>query len=203
MIAITARHHAPMGTESASPVSRVITVTLTATPGCSTRTVAKALGLDESTADYHLRRMRKRGEVVAEPHGRELAWFLNGSGLCPVLKQAVPAVRRPETLATALALRETPATAREVSERAGVPLGSVRWAAGVLEEAGVLVKSPSGRLALRPGADVCIRRAAEGARCELWGRCEVSRALPHKGQGGGAVSAAPRMPSLLRVGKAP
>lgn len=166
-----------MSPTNATPAARAISDTLAAMPGSSTRAVARALGVDESTADYHLRRLRRRGDVVAQAHGRELAWFLSGSGLCPVLKRAVPAMRREEVLATARALDETPASARIVAERAGVPVGAVRWAAGVLEEAGLLERSRSGRLALRRGADVCIRRAAEGARCELWGRCEVSRAL--------------------------
>lgn len=172
-------------TAPATTAAPAISALLAATPGASTRAVARGLGVDESTADYHLRRMRKRGHVVSQPHGRELAWFLAGSGLCPVLKRAVPAVRRAEVLATALALRETPDTAGRVAERAGVPVGAVRWAAGALEEAGVLVRSELGRLALRPGADVCIRRAAEGARCELWGRCEVSRALEAERPGQG------------------
>lgn len=167
-----------MGAITEAPrAATAIPALLAAAPGLSTRAVARGVGVDESTADYHLRRMRKRGHVVAEPRGRELAWFLSGNGLCPVLKRAVPAVRRPEVLSVALALSETPASARAVSERSRVPVGAVRWAAGVLEETGMVARTESGRLFLRPGADVCVRRAAAGARCELWGRCEVSRAL--------------------------
>lgn len=151
-------------------------------PGLSTRGVARALEVDESTADYHLRRLRKRGRVVAQPLGRELCWYASDNGLCPVLKRAVPPMRRDEVARVARALDEVPATAAALAERAGVGVGAARWAAGILVCAGVARKTASGRVALRDGAATCVVAALSGERCGLWGKCSVSRALAEEAQ---------------------
>lgn len=47
-------------------------------PGLSTREVALASGVDEGTADYHLRRLENAGVVLRRRRGRALAHYLNG-----------------------------------------------------------------------------------------------------------------------------
>lgn len=47
-------------------------------PGMSTRDVAEAIAVDEATADYHLRRLRKAGVVIRRRYGRTLAHYLSG-----------------------------------------------------------------------------------------------------------------------------
>lgn len=148
---------------------------LRATPGLSTRAVARAVGVDESTADYHLRRLRQSGGASSETVGREVVWYAGGCGFCPILRQAIPVLRRPEALAVAMALDETPTSASRLAQRAGMRVGTVRWIAEVLEKCGILTKTASGRLTLHEGAHVCVSKAAGAQRCELWGKCPLSR----------------------------
>ncbi|HWH07791.1 MAG TPA: winged helix-turn-helix transcriptional regulator [Candidatus Thermoplasmatota archaeon] len=144
-------------------------------PGASTRKVAHALAVDDSTAAYHLRRLRREGKVVEQRQGRERCWYNAGRGMCPVLRQAVPALRREETARVAQALGETPQPATWIARAAGVPLGQVRWALLVLEKAGLVARSSLGRVQLADGADVCVRNALQAKGCEAWGECPVSR----------------------------
>lgn len=145
--------------------------------GLSTRAVAKGVGVTESTADYHLRRLRREQRVLAEEAGREVRWFATPCGLCPVLRQAIPAMRRAPVASVALALSEWPLTSRAVAERAGVPLGQTRQALPLLERIGIVERSRTGRVALRDGAALCVPKAIAGERCALWGACPMSRSL--------------------------
>lgn len=47
-------------------------------PGACTRELAHALGVDDSTADYHLRRLQKAGLVVRLRPGKRTAHYPNG-----------------------------------------------------------------------------------------------------------------------------
>lgn len=143
-------------------------------PGLSTVELARRTATDESTADYHLRRLRRAGAVVCERAGRELAWYSNGGGFCPVLKRAIPAFRRPTVVALAQALDDQFRNASDLAARAGITVGEVRWAAELLRWAGVAEPSPSGRLRLVDGARVCMGRAMARAGCDQWGRCGPS-----------------------------
>ena len=154
---------------------------LRARPGASTRDIARSLGVSEWTADYHLRRMLKAGDVTSEPLGRTRCWYASGCGLCPVLRRAVPALRRPEARALALAAEEwPPLPLPRLAQRAALAIGTARWTAGVLEEAFLLERTRFGRLSLRRGAATCVAAAASGERCGLWGKCHVSRAWADK-----------------------
>lgn len=146
-----------------------------AMPGASTREVSRAAGVSEWTADYHLRRMLRAGEVTTENVGRTRRWYLASCGLCPVLKRAIPALRRPEAQAVALAAEDYPETLPRLARRAGLPIGTTRWITSVLEDAFLLERSRYGRLSLRHGAQTCLGAATHGRRCDLWGRCPVSR----------------------------
>lgn len=151
---------------------------LEAEPGASTRKVALALAMDDSTADYHLRRLRREGRVQVQRQGRETCWFNAHAGLCPVLRRVIPAMRRTETLRVALALEDSPRPATHVAERSGVPLGQVRWALGVLERSGLVARTSRGRVQLAEGAAVCVGKAVQATRCDAWGECAVSRRGP-------------------------
>lgn len=150
---------------------------VTLVPGAHTRQAASIVGVPESSADYHLRALVKEGRLTSEFNGRTRHWYARGCGLCPVLRRAVPALRRKEARAFAFALEETPAPAVAVATRAGVSVGSARWAATVLQGAGLLASTRNGRLALRTGARTCLEKAETGQRCQEWGRCPVSRAI--------------------------
>ena len=150
---------------------------VTELPGAHTRQAAAAVGVPESSADYHLRRLVKEGKLLSEFSGRTRHWYARGCGLCPVLRRAVPMLRREEARACAAALDETPATAIALATRAGVTLGTARWTASVLHEARLLARVRNGRVALRPGARTCLEKAVRAERCNEWGRCPVSVAF--------------------------
>lgn len=144
-------------------------------PGLSTRQVARLSAVNESTADYHLRRLRRAGRVTEERVGRERLWYAAGCGLCPVLRRAVPAFRREEVALVARVLSDRPLTVRTLAEATGLDVGPARWAAHVLGESGILVKSGRGLLLLADGGEVCVQKAIQGERCAMWGRCPLSR----------------------------
>lgn len=145
-------------------------------PGVSTTHLARALDLDPSTVDHHLRKMRRASRVLSSPVGREMCWFAARSGLCPVLLRAIPALRRPGVAALARSLDEFPQTAPSLAQRSGVDVEQVRWAGSVLVGYGLAQRSSQGFLRLAPGAGVCIARAAAGERCAEWGKCAPSKA---------------------------
>ena len=151
---------------------------LRGTPGASTRMVAKAIGTDDSTADYHLRRMRKESRVAMEQSGREVTWWPGGCAFCPILRRAIPALRRPGAQETARVLDDWPTTAADISLRSGAPVHRVRAAAAAFVRAGLAVRSRRGRVARAPGAQRCIAMARAGAPCDQWGRCEMSQRAP-------------------------
>ncbi len=143
-------------------------------PGTSTRGVARAASIDESTADYHLRRLRRSGRVSVERSGRELAWFLASRAFCPVLKGAIPAISRESVAAVARALDTRPRTAADLARRSGRTMGEVRWAALRLREAGLAARTASGRVYLPADKEICMGRALSRSPCDLWGRCAPS-----------------------------
>lgn len=161
--------------QESEPASADLLQAIRLRPGASTREIAAMTGNSEWTADYHLRRLAKAGLVMSEMRGRVRCWFLASCGLCPVLRRAMPALRRPEARAVAWASDETPVTAAQLAARAGVSKGSTRWVAGVLTHAFILERSTGGRTSLRAGAQTCIAQATSGQRCALWGKCSVSR----------------------------
>lgn len=148
-----------------------------AMPGASASVIARAVGMHESTVTYHLRRLARRGLVHVEPRGRERRWYAAGCGLCPVLRAAIPILRRDEARRVAAALDETPRSASVLARRADVRVGTVRWTAATLEQAGIVQKSRGGRVALHEGARVCIMKAGAEEACGAWGACPMSRRL--------------------------
>jgi predicted transcriptional regulator len=147
-----------------------------ARPGASTRELATSLRLAESTVDYHLRKLKRDGALVCDPNGRSIAWFLAGHGLCPVLRRAVPMMRRSDARAVADALiPDLPTTSAALARSTGLPWGSARWTLQLLEDAGLVERLRTGRAVLAPGAETCRGKATRAERCGLWGACEVSK----------------------------
>lgn len=161
--------------ETENGIRETIEAHVLATPGCSTRAVARAVGVDDSTADYHLRRLRKEGVLRCHDGRRQVSWWHRASGpFCPVLLDAIPIFRREGVAETARALEEWPTTASELARRCGVPLGQVRWNVEVLGQLGLLAKTRTGRAGLAAGARVCVEMAAAGRWCDRWGKCPFS-----------------------------
>jgi DNA-binding transcriptional ArsR family regulator len=158
-------------------------------PGITTRQLAARIGVDETTASYHLRRLRRAGLVVSEAQGRSVHWFAASAGYCPVLRAAIPVMRRLDPRAVAHALDATPCTRVELAARAGVPVGAARWSLELLARSGIAERAKGGRVALARGAEVCRVKAAAGARCGLWGECAMSQRFTT------AAAAAPSPPA--------
>ncbi len=154
--------------------ARILRV-LAAAPGANTRHVARTLELDESTASYHLRRLSKQGHVASERRGREVVWFMGQMRLCPILRAAMPIMRRPTVTQLAHTLDERARTIPELAQKSGLTLGETRWAADTLADAGILKRTPGGLSRLAPGAAWCIMKAMRGESCDRWGACEPSR----------------------------
>lgn len=154
--------------------ARVLSV-VAQTPGESTRSIAASVGLNESTADYHLRRLAKDGKVVAEASARERRWYPAGRGWCPVLRRAMPEMRRGEAMDVAMALTSTPVTSNQLARASRVSVGQVRWIATRLEGTLILQKSRAGYLSLREEADICRDKAILGEPCDRWGKCPLAQ----------------------------
>lgn len=147
-----------------------------ATPGASTRELANRIGLSETTVAYHLMRLAKEDQVMSQVIGRARCWYASDCGLCPILRRSIVLLRRPGFIPVAAALSTIPSSVAELAERAGVGEGTARWCGAELGRAHLIERTQSGRMALREGADVCLRKAAAGEKCNLWGRCAMSRA---------------------------
>lgn len=62
-------------------------------PGIGPAVAARLLGMDPSTASYHVRVLARRGRLIAQRAGGTLALFENGHGACPWMRGALPALR--------------------------------------------------------------------------------------------------------------
>ena len=139
--------------------------------------VARAMGMDDSTADYHLRGMLKEGRASVERTGRELTWWPPGCAYCPVLRRAIPTLRREGATALLLALDDWPVASNVLAARAGLTVQAARSHLGAFVQAGLAVKTGRGRVGLAEGARTCVQNARAGATCDKWGKCANSRRL--------------------------
>lgn len=96
--------------------------------------------------------------------------------MCPILRRALPRLRREPVAIVARCLGETPVTSSELVARSGLERGSVRWASHELERTFLAQRTPGGRLHLREGAEVCVAKGLAEEACGLWGQCPVSAA---------------------------
>lgn len=146
-------------------------------PGISTRELADVLKTPESSLDYHLRRLRKDGQLVFEQNGRNVSWFVAGQGFCPVLRRALPLMRREEARRIVSLLGATPITSTTIMQETGYSMGLVRWNVTLLAAAGLLERGMSGRGVLAQGAEPCREKAIAQERCDQWGACLMSKRL--------------------------
>jgi len=170
-------------------------------PGVGTRTLAGMLDMPESSLDYHLRRLHRDGQLVCDARGRSVSWFIAGQGYCPVLRRALPLLRREETHHIALLLADTPQSVGSLVQETGYSLGLVRWNLSLLETAGLVERNVPGRAVLARGAETCRERAIAQERCDQWGACAISRGLTScpspsaTGSGRDRSTGPPRVPS--------
>lgn len=167
--------------EPLSPVRQSILLRLLDLPGESCTDLAHAFGIDHSTAAYHLRRLERAGLVTASVTGRAILWYPVGCGICPFLRPALPLLRDPR-YASLLARSEAPGV--RVSEMTSDPRQTARIRSRFerLEALGLVAKRDSLWIAT-PKTAVCRERARASGACDLWGRCEVSRAKPEPAEG--------------------
>lgn len=146
-------------------------------PGVSVSAIASALGVDASSAAYHLHRLEKERRVAAVTTGRVRAYWASGSGFCPLQRTLLP---RLPSEARALFGRLA-AAASPVAQ----PIGphpapsSARWAVEVLLRTGLANRAHYGALAVRPVFVACGPAIATASPCRKWGACAASRAWPH------------------------
>ena len=140
---------------------------------------------------YHLHRLSREEKISSSQAGREVVWFASGCGLCPVLRRAVPAMRRAGVAPLALALTDEPIPLPIIAQDAGLSVGEARWGIQVLKEVGIAQTAWNGKPSLAAGADECVARSLAHEPCPLWGSCAPSRAL----EGASAIRA--RRPSSI------
>lgn len=113
-------------------------------PGMSTRAVAAAVDVDESTAAYHLHRLRREGVVVAEEIGRVVAHYPAGWGDARARKYAALSAEARLVLA-ALDEAQMPLRAADVARRLGARVGAVRHALSLAVRLGLARQPMRGR----------------------------------------------------------
>lgn len=113
-------------------------------PGISTAEVARRLGVDDSTAAYHLRRLARAGIIVSEPAARHVAHFAVGS-VTPRERLLGHASRTGRAAYAVLRGESRPLSAPEVAERMGVNVGAVRYAMDQLVLLGLARKTTRGK----------------------------------------------------------
>lgn len=143
-------------------------------PGASVSDVADALGVDHSTAAYHLRRLEREGRVVAQHVGRVRAHVPNGEGWCPYLRRVLPRLR-PEGAEPVLeALLDRAVFRVADARRRGVDEGKARWALERFQEVGLAEKVGHGRYRIPEGREAAARRALRGQPCPGGPSCPAS-----------------------------
>ena len=113
-------------------------------PGLSTRRVAQAVDVDESTAAYHLHRLEKEGHILAERVGRVAAHYPNGWGDATARKYAALSAEARIVLAV-LKEEAFPLRPVDAARRTGIPLGAVRHALSLAVRLGLARKPRQGR----------------------------------------------------------
>ncbi|HVL88393.1 MAG TPA: hypothetical protein VM681_10395 [Candidatus Thermoplasmatota archaeon] len=143
-------------------------------PGASLSALARALGVDPSTAAYHARRLCHEGHVVLVRGGRELCAFPANAGYCPWQRRALPLLRAASARRLAAEIVHEPATLPEVALRARVSIAAARWALRQLRRLDA-IEACHGQWRVVPSRRACLARALAGLPC---GRCDEALAAP-------------------------
>lgn len=136
-------------------------------PGSSVARVARELGIDHSTAAYHLRRLERMGIVQSRVIGRTRCHFVASRWQCETSRQAAVFMSAPggravlERLASGGAWR-----ANELSKATEIRVGRVRWIIRRGETCGLLERVRYGRYALALEARLCASHALSGSPCQ-------------------------------------
>jgi len=109
-----------------TPTRRDLLMLVRDAPGSSTRSLARRVGLDESTAAYHLGRLSKLGLIVEERAGNVLAHYSAGWGDARARAYATLSTEARVALAVLKDLGR--ARAAEVARWSGMPLPVARHA---------------------------------------------------------------------------
>lgn len=117
-------------------------------PGLTTRAAAAAVGVDDSTAAYHLGKLRMEQQIVTRRFGRGT---LHASVKLPP-RERLLAAASPEGRAALAVLEEDGGTLRavDIARRADLPLRATRWAVGRLCRLGLVRKLPGGKYEANP-----------------------------------------------------
>lgn len=127
-----------------TPTRQQIVRLLWREPGLSTRGVAQAVDLDESTAAYHLHRLQRHGEIIVERVGRIAAHYPNGWGDETARKYAALSAEARIVLAV-LKEESMPLRPVDAARRTGIPLSAVRHALTLAVRLGLARRPRQGR----------------------------------------------------------
>lgn len=118
-----------------TPTRRELLQLVRDAPGSSTRALAERVGLDESSAAYHLSRLAREGVIVTERAGHVLAHYPNGWG--DARARAYATLSTEARVALAVLHDLGIARAAEVSRWSGIPIGATRHALALAERRGL------------------------------------------------------------------
>lgn len=137
-------------------------------PGATVQEAARAAGICEATARYHLSVLARQGLLLALEHGHRLQYFRNRGELGEAERLALAALRTPGAarLLRAVAAQAS-ATRRDLCEALGVSRATVDWHLRSLARAGLVAEAREqgrGLLSVPPSARELLARLGEGAR---------------------------------------
>lgn len=154
-----------MGTLTLEGTTARILETVERRPGLRVTDLAQRVGVHPSTADYHLHKLVKKGQIARERVGRQVHHYPVGTGWCPRARRIHACTT--ETARRALQIAVTKGViSRRALTTGGASRSAARWAIKVLEEAGALEKMAWGVYVLVDGIEACARAALHGRPCQ-------------------------------------
>jgi len=115
--------------------------------------VARAAGLQRSTAVYHLRTLVRHGQLVAMDGAKSVHYYPVGTTRDEASRTRLALLSSPRTRAVAEHVRDHPGLTRaELAAKVGIAASTLSWHLGRLLEAGLVVddRAPSGHVVARP-----------------------------------------------------
>lgn len=133
-------------------------------PGARPSDLASVFGVHPSTADYHLRHLVDRGEVVRERVGRELHHYPQGEGWCRRAR-SVHARLTPAGRALVEIALERGVVSRRLVVARGFSRSATRWALDQMLEVGLVERAGWGLYELAEGFSACAVAAFREEAC--------------------------------------
>lgn len=144
-------------------------------PGVFLTEAAALVGVDRTTAEYHVHRLARAGRIVRVRHGNRLHLFVNGSGLSETARKLIILGEDRATIIEALQLEGRPSRPSDLARRTGLPIGRVRYGLSVAVDLGLAQHAPGGYYRLpveRPAArrvgQTRLFMACTGCRGTIW-----------------------------------